>query len=79
MKEFGLNSRTLNPMLRNADLYNLPYATQMKAATIALKELGFSEFEATNAVIYYMATDPKEVTPSLINGFSRWLSSLSKK
>lgn len=79
MQQFGLNARTLNPMMRNADLFNLPFATQMKGAQIALQELGFSEFEATNAVIYYMAENPKDVTPSAINGISRVLSSLGKK
>lgn len=74
MREFGLNARTLNPMLRNGEVLNLPYKTQMQGASIALQELGFSEFEATNAVLYYMANDPKDVTPSVINGFSRILS-----
>ena len=74
MKEFGLNARTINPMMRNWDTLNLPYETQMRAAKLALEKLGFSEFEATNAVIYYMATDRKDVTPSFINGMSRILS-----
>lgn len=74
MKEFGLNARTLNPMIRNADILNSPYKTQMQGAKIALERAGFSEFEATNAVIYYMAENPKDVTPSVINGFSRILS-----
>lgn len=78
MREFGLNARTLNPMLRNGEAFNLPYKTQMSAAKIALQECGFSEFEATNAVLYYMATDPKDVTPSLVNGFSRILASGKK-
>lgn len=76
MREFGLNGRTINPMMRNAELFNLPFKTQMKGAQLALQELGFSEFEATNAVIYYLAQDKKDVTPSLVNGFSRWLASL---
>lgn len=74
MKEFGLSARTLNPMLRNADILNSPYRTQMEGAKIALERAGFSEFEATNAVIYYMAENPKDVTPSVINGISRILS-----
>ena len=74
MKEFGLNARTINPMMRNWDALSLPYQTQMRAAKLALEKCGFSEFEATNAVIYYMATDRKDVTPSFINGMSRFLS-----
>lgn len=74
MQEFGLNARTLNPMLRNGELINAPYKIQMQGASLALQKLGYSEFEATNAVIYYMANDPKDVTPSLINGVSRILS-----
>ena len=74
MKEFGLNARTINPMMRNWDTLNLPYETQMRGAKLALEKLGYSEFEATNAVIYYMATDRKDVTPSFINGMSRLLS-----
>lgn len=78
MQEFGLNARTLNPMLRNGELLNAPYRVQMEGAKLALEKLGFSEFEATNAVIYYMANDPKDVTPSLINGASRILSKFNK-
>lgn len=74
MQQFGLNARTINPMLRNGELINAPYKIQMQGAKLALEQLGFSEFEATNAVIYYMANDPKDVTPSLINGASRILS-----
>lgn len=74
MKEFGLNARTLNPMMRNGEILNLPYKTQMEGAKLALEKCGYSEFEAMNAVIYYMATDRKDVTPSFINGVSRILS-----
>lgn len=74
MKEFGLNGRKINPMMRNTDIVNLPWKTQMDAARIALMREGFSEFEATNAVIYYLAEDPKDVTPSAINAFSRLFS-----
>ena len=35
----------------------------MDAARIALKQLGFSEFEATNAVSGMSPEDPKDVTP----------------
>lgn len=78
MQEFGLNAQTLPPNLRNNKAYKTLWTTQMSAATSALMKAGFSEFEAINAVIYYTASDPKDVTPSVVNGFSRVFSSMVK-
>ena len=79
MKEFGLSARTIPVNARAGKIHDALWSDNMNAARIALKQLGFSEFEATNAVLWYVAEDPKDVTPSLVNGFSRWLSASSKK
>lgn len=78
MKEFGLNGRTMN-FAKGHELFDMRYRENIKAATLALEELGFSEIEAQYAALYYLASDPKDVTPSLINGFSRILSSFHGK
>lgn len=78
MKEFGLSARTIPVNARGGKIHDALWNDNMKAACIALKQLGFSEFEATNAVLWYVADNPKDVTPSLVNGFSRWLSATSR-
>lgn len=78
MKEFGLSARTIPVNARGGKIHDALWNDNMKAACIALKQLGFSEFEATNAVLWYVADNPKDVTPSLVNGFSRWLSASSR-
>ena len=79
MKEFGLSARTIPVNARGGKIHDALWDDNMRAACIALKQLGFSEFEATNAVLWYVADDPKDVTPSLVNGFSRWLAASSRK
>lgn len=80
MREFGLNERKSPTWFRSADwLHNKAYQQQMQNAVIELKNLGFSEHEAVNAVVYYVASDPKDVTPSLVNGVSRVLSTAIKE
>ena len=80
MSEFGLQGRLTPPQLRSANaLHNALNNTQMKGAYITLRNLGFSEHEATNAVLYYSASDPKDVTPSTVNAASRIFSALVLK
>lgn len=79
MKEFGLSARTIPVNARGGKIHDALWDDNMRAACIALKQMGFSEFEATNAVLWYVADDPKDVTPSLVNGFSRWLAASSRK
>ena len=80
MQEFGLTTRSLQPELRSASgLHKGLFTTQMTAAAIELKSLGFSEHEAVNAVLYYVAKDPKDVTPSLVNGATRIFSAAIAK
>lgn len=78
MQEFGLNFRKLPANLRAADIEHGPWREQMKSARLALLDCGFSEYEATAAVLYYTASNPKDVTPSLVNGASRVLSAFAK-
>lgn len=80
MQEFGLTSHLLPAQLRSAsELHKALNNEQMKGAYITLRELGFSEHEASNAVIYYTAKDPKDATPSVLNSASRILSALVRK
>ena len=73
MQEFGLNGRTMN-FGKGHELFDLRYRDAIHGAELALEELGFSREEAIAASLYYLATDPKDITPSLINGVSRYLS-----
>lgn len=80
MKEFGLTQRVTPAALRTGSwLHNKAYAQQIQGAVIELMNLGFSEHEAINACVYYVAEDPKSVTPSLVNGVSRVLVAGIKK
>lgn len=80
MQEFGLEKRLTPPQLRNANaLHNALNSEQMKGAYFTLRQMGFSEHEASNAVIYYSAQDPKDVTPSVLNSASRFFSALVLK
>lgn len=80
MQEFGLTNRLTPAQFRSASaLHNALNNEQMKGAYICLRQLGYSEHEATNAVIYYSASDPKDVTPSTINAASRFFSALVLK
>lgn len=80
MQEFGLSSRLLPAQLRSAsELHKALNNEQMKGAYIALRNMGFSEHEATNAVIYYSVRDPKDATPSVLNSASRIFSALVLK
>lgn len=84
MQEFGLTSRRIPVGLRDkngiSDALNQGlHGEQMKGALIELINLGFSEREATQAVLYYVAEDPRDVTPSLVNGATRVVSSLILK
>lgn len=78
MREFGLTARSIPVNARAGKIHDALWKDNMDAACIALKQAGFSEFEAVNAVLWYVAEDPKDVTPSLVNGFSRILSSRSR-
>lgn len=80
MQEFGLTQRITPPQLRSAsELHNALNNDQMKGAFIELRNLGFSEHEAANSVVWYCATDPKDVTPSVINAAARIFSTAIKK
>lgn len=79
MREFGLTARSIPVNARAGKIHDALWKDNMDAARIALKQLGFSEFEATNAVLWYVAEDPKDVTPSLVNGVTRWLSSATPR
>lgn len=80
MSEFGLTNRLTPAQLRSSSaLHNALNSEQMKGAYITLRNLGFSEHEASNAVIYYSAQDPKDVSPSVVNSASRILSALVLK
>lgn len=78
MKECGLNYRKLPANLRAQDIQHGAWQEQMKAARLALMDCGFSDYEATAAVLYYTAGDAKDVTPSLVNGVSRILGAAIK-
>lgn len=62
MREFGLTARSTPVNARAGKIHDALWQDNMDAARIALKQLGFSEFEATNAVLWYVAEDPKDVT-----------------
>lgn len=80
MQEFGLANRKLPSNLRSGSvLHQALNNEQMKGAFIELKNLGFSEHEAANAVLYYCAVDPKDVTPSVVNGATRIFSAMVHK
>lgn len=80
MQQFGLDNRLTPAQFRNTSLlHNALNNTQMKGAYLALRELGFSEFEATNTVIYYSARDPKDVTPTVVNSATRFFGQLLTK
>lgn len=80
MREFGLAARKTPQWIRKSkdiDLSRLnefQYGEQMRGAAATLISLGFSEYEASRAVIYYTCESPKDATPSIINGFARILS-----
>lgn len=74
MQEFGLNAQTLKGWQRNNDVYKSIWTTQMSAATTALMQSGFSEFEAVNAVLYYTAENPSEITPGLVGAVSGYFA-----
>lgn len=80
MREFGLAARKTPQWMRKSkdiDLSRLnefQYGVQMRGAAATLMSLGFSEYEASRAVIYYTCESPKDATPSIINGFARILS-----
>lgn len=79
MRECGLNFRKLPANFRAVDIEHGPWQEQMRAAHSALLDMGFSDYEATAAVLYYTAQDAKDVTPSVINGVSRVFSSVLGK
>lgn len=80
MSEFGLTTRITPSQLRTGSwLHNAVYKEQMRGAVIELMNCGYSEHEAVNAVVYYVASDPKDVTPSVVNGVSRVISASIKK
>ena len=78
MQEFGINARSINGGIRNLQNITPGMQRQMNAAKLTLESLGFSEYEASEAVLYYCATDKKDVTPSTVNALSRLLSSALK-
>lgn len=80
MQEFGLANRKLPSNLRSGSvLHQALNNEQMKGAYIELKNLGFSDHEAVNAVLYYCAVDPKDVTPSVVNGATRIFAAMVHK
>lgn len=80
MQEFGLTTRLTPAQLRSGSaLHQALNNEQMKGAYITLRQLGFSEHEASNAVLYYVASDPKDVTPSVTNAASRIFSAFVLK
>lgn len=79
MQQFGLDRRLTPASLRNTSiLHKVLNDEQMKGAYLALRELGFNETEATSTVLYYTASDPKDVTPTVINAGSRFFAELLK-
>lgn len=78
MKTVGLNARSINPALRNLSNISPLMAQRLKAGVIMLEECGFSREEAEKAVLYYCASDTKDLKPSAINAFSRIVSSALK-
>lgn len=79
MSEFGLNGR-LEPSVTRSwnSLSQSAYYDQMKAATAVLVASGFDADEAAKAVLYYNARDPKDVSPSVINGLARIVTAAMK-
>lgn len=84
-KQFGLYQR--HAPSESVKIYNsvtneyvsVGFSPNEKQAFIAFKELGYSEQEATMAVLYYTGVDPKDLVPSVINGASRIISSASNQ
>jgi len=73
MKEFGLSARILPPKFRADDLNKSHWTPQLKAAKYVLMENGFSDFEATYAVLYYVCKDADNLTNQMISAASKLL------
>lgn len=78
MKEVGLNARSIDIGSRTWTNILPAHKERMKAASILLQECGFSAEEANTAVLYYSATDPKDVNPSSVNALSRIITGAIK-
>lgn len=78
MKQVGLNARSINPAIRTLSNISPVMQGRISAGVIALEEAGIDHDEAVRTVLYYCATDTKDVTPSSVNAFSRIVSSLVK-
>lgn len=91
MKQFGIGTRTarLNRLEQyvtktgsqflDSERLKSYFTNPMRAAWAELVRLGYSEYDATYAVMFYTAEDPKDVSPSIVNAVSRGLSSLILK
>lgn len=75
MQEFGINARSVNLGVQSLQNLRPGMIERLKSASLVLQECGFSAEEADKAVLYYVATDKKDVTPSALNGLSRIISS----
>lgn len=78
MSEFGLNARSITMPIREWSNLNPAMKKRLNGACIALEECGYSHEEALGAVLYYCASDAKDIKPSAVNAFSRILSSALK-
>lgn len=77
VKEYGLTNRMLPAWLRKDQIENYYLRQpQLIGATAQLVSLGFSQEEAVQTVLWYTATESKDVGPSTVNAISRGLSAL---
>ena len=74
MKEVGLNNRMSKAIFRDFSNITPTMQGRLRAGVVLLQECGFSYDEACKAVMYYVASDAKDITPSTVNAFSRIIS-----
>ena len=80
MQEYGLVNRSLPSYLRKDQIENYYLRQpQLIGAVAQLTSLGFSQDEAVQTVLWYTASNAKDVTPSVVNGVSRALTALIRK
>lgn len=72
MSEFGLKQRHKGSDKGYVSLSD--FDSRDREAYMALISAGFSPTESAAAVLWYTGVDPKDLTPSIINGASRVLS-----
>lgn len=80
MQEYGLANRSLPAHLRKDEIANYYLRQpQLMGAVAQLTSLGFSQDEAVQTVLWYTASNAKDVSPSLVNAVSRGISALILK